>query len=156
MKTGILFLAAALLVLAGCALQNQDFGTVGAARPLEPEPLDLGDFSNSYLPPGPAFQNGASVALTQQLIWEAAYDPSVGSPLWQSHGQDASDTRQRGRRAMRRSSGTYGKWRKARSRRPLSPTARCCRSAGFRQEQRLPPRHLPWRESLPFLWEKPQ
>lgn len=97
MKTGILFLAAALaLALGGCALQNADFGTVGAARPLEPEPLDLGDFSNSYLPPGPAFQNGASVALTQQLIWEAAYDPSVGSPLWQSHGQDASDTRQKG------------------------------------------------------------
>ena len=97
MKTGILFLAAALaLALGGCALQNADFGTVGAAEPRRAEPLDLGDFSNSYLPPGPAFQNGASVALTQQLIWEAAYDPSVGSPLWQSHGQDASDTRQKG------------------------------------------------------------
>ena len=97
MKTGILFLAAALaLALGGCALQNADFGTVGAAEPRRAEPMDFGDFSNSYLPPGPAFQNGASVALTQQLIWEAAYDPSVGSPLWQYREQDASDTQQKG------------------------------------------------------------
>ena len=97
MKTGILFLAAALaLALGGCALQNADFGTVGAAEPRRAEPMDFGDFSNSYLPPGPAFQNGAGVALTQQLIWEAAYDPSVGSPLWQYREQDASDTQQKG------------------------------------------------------------
>lgn len=62
MKTGILFLAAALaLALGGCALQNADFGTVGAAEPRRAEPMDFGDFSTRICRPAPPFKTGPAL-----------------------------------------------------------------------------------------------
>ena len=91
MKFGIVLLAGALsLGIAGCAPRNGAFGDVGATRPSDPDVVGFGELFDSALLIGPAFQNGGSSALTEQLIWEAAHDTDMAPSLWRRQGFNSS------------------------------------------------------------------
>ena len=91
MKLGIVLLAGALFLgIAGCAPRNGAFGDVGATRPSDPDVVGFGELFDSALPIGPAFQNGGSSALTEQLIWEAAHDTDMAPSLWRRQGLNSS------------------------------------------------------------------
>ena len=105
MKFGIVLLAGALsLGIAGCAPRNGAFGDVGATRPSDPDVVGFGELFDSALLIGPAFQNGGSSALTEQLIWEAAHDTDMAPSLWRRGGDRALSPRQ-GRRVGRPADG---------------------------------------------------